>query len=665
MSKTSKIILMVFLVAGGYIRLWIVFQPIEELVYKVIPDDSFYYFQTARHIVAGNGSTFNGTERHNGYHPAWMGIILPIFASVSDDLSLPGSDSALRGALVLGALLDVFAAFLLFQIALRLTGSDVLGILAAALHLFDPYAVFHSVDGLETSLLGVVIVSVLLISREPLSGTPITTRCAVGLGVLLGLLMLARTDAVLFAGPVLLVLLFASDNKQDALKKLVVAGMTASLIVLPWLFWGRWYVGIWGQTSASAAPYELHLAFRRAHGSLAGVPFWRAVKQQLLFGANRALTLSPLGYLLIPLFFGSALLALIRRENARRFMLFISPAIYCFLLLIVHAGWRWMPRPWYCAPLYLFLALLIPVVIGFVAGERRLSRNIFTWTTMIAFAFVFGATGYTTWTESLWPLQKRPFEMASKVRSELAASVRIGHSDAGIMGYFGPPSVANLDGTVSEPARRAIREGRLLDYCLKNDIKLVKIRDGLMLPEVMGERFQLHLYPGPLGYKEIRSDPWGQPERFEAPNGVINLREENASHYFMGGWSVPELQTDPPLVWAVAEKAEVAVTIPNWTKAIEISVMPFHHSKSKYHKMKITIDDITVASNELVPGWQKIYSSVPEDKADDQIHILKFRFDPPPEFTPAELGMWEDYRTLAVAFAQIKIVPQKNTEKEN
>src|SRR4051812_10146858 len=42
-------------------------------------DDSFYYFRTAQHIVAGDGSTFDGINFTNGYHPLWMTLLLPIF----------------------------------------------------------------------------------------------------------------------------------------------------------------------------------------------------------------------------------------------------------------------------------------------------------------------------------------------------------------------------------------------------------------------------------------------------------------------------------------------------------------------------------------------------------------------------------------------------------
>ena len=35
-------------------------------------DDAYYYFEIARRIADGGGSTFDGLNTNNGYHPLWM-----------------------------------------------------------------------------------------------------------------------------------------------------------------------------------------------------------------------------------------------------------------------------------------------------------------------------------------------------------------------------------------------------------------------------------------------------------------------------------------------------------------------------------------------------------------------------------------------------------------
>ncbi|RIK27074.1 MAG: hypothetical protein DCC54_04475, partial [Anaerolineae bacterium] len=45
-----------------------------------IRDDAYYYFKVAQNISEGLGSTFDGINPTNGYHPLWMLVCIPIFA---------------------------------------------------------------------------------------------------------------------------------------------------------------------------------------------------------------------------------------------------------------------------------------------------------------------------------------------------------------------------------------------------------------------------------------------------------------------------------------------------------------------------------------------------------------------------------------------------------
>ncbi len=52
-------------------------------------DDAYYYFKVAQNIAEGMGSTFDGINPTNGYHPLWMVVCVPIFALARFDLILP------------------------------------------------------------------------------------------------------------------------------------------------------------------------------------------------------------------------------------------------------------------------------------------------------------------------------------------------------------------------------------------------------------------------------------------------------------------------------------------------------------------------------------------------------------------------------------------------
>ena len=44
----------------------------ERLLTRITVDDAFYYLRTAQELGLGNGSTFDGINSTNGYHPLWL-----------------------------------------------------------------------------------------------------------------------------------------------------------------------------------------------------------------------------------------------------------------------------------------------------------------------------------------------------------------------------------------------------------------------------------------------------------------------------------------------------------------------------------------------------------------------------------------------------------------
>jgi hypothetical protein len=122
-----------------------------------VRDDAYYYFKVAQNISEGHGSTFDGINLTNGYHPLWTLVCVPIFALARFDLILP-----LRILLVVMAALSVAAAILLFRLLKKPVGTPI-AMLAAAYWGLD--MTIHGIitqQGLET---GLVALSVILFLR--------------------------------------------------------------------------------------------------------------------------------------------------------------------------------------------------------------------------------------------------------------------------------------------------------------------------------------------------------------------------------------------------------------------------------------------------------------------------------------------------------------------
>jgi hypothetical protein len=158
-----------------------------------IRDDAYYYFKVAQNISEGRGSTFDGINRTNGYHPLWLWVNIPIFALARFDLILP-----LRILLVFMSALWAGAAILFY----RLIGKvfhPAIGAIAAFFWVFSRDILFRVYQqGLES---GIAIFFLLLFlyrlsEIERFQAAPLPRRSLIELGVLAVAVLFSRLDLV-------------------------------------------------------------------------------------------------------------------------------------------------------------------------------------------------------------------------------------------------------------------------------------------------------------------------------------------------------------------------------------------------------------------------------------------------------------------------------------
>src|SRR5689334_10606663 len=110
-------------------------------------DDAYYYFKVAQNITQGKGSTFDGINPTNGYHPLWMVVCVPIFALARFDLILP-----LRILLMVMAGFNAATAVLIYRLA-KSNLSHAVALIAAPFWSFSFYIHYVIYEfGLETPL---------------------------------------------------------------------------------------------------------------------------------------------------------------------------------------------------------------------------------------------------------------------------------------------------------------------------------------------------------------------------------------------------------------------------------------------------------------------------------------------------------------------------------
>ena len=168
------------------------FGPEETLAF-LLYDDAYYYFGVARNLAAGAGSTFDGINPTNGYHPLWCWILVPIFWLIPQ--GEPGL--ALRVAAATWFLFAAAAPLLVWKLLRPSLGAGA--VLAAALFGMHPFIGngLARPNGLETPIYAVAILTFLLAFERTLSRSD--QLPGVGsfakLGLLLGVVVLARLDA--------------------------------------------------------------------------------------------------------------------------------------------------------------------------------------------------------------------------------------------------------------------------------------------------------------------------------------------------------------------------------------------------------------------------------------------------------------------------------------
>ncbi len=163
-------------------------------------DDAYYYFKVAQNISEGHGSTFDGVNPTNGYHPLWMLICIPIFALVRFDLILP-----LRLLLLVMSGLSVATGILLYRLVGRIF-TPAIGAIAALFWVFshDVLVILYQ-NGLESGIAALfVVLLVYKLYEFELSWRKdeISKKQIITLAGIAALAMFSRLDLVFFAGTV-------------------------------------------------------------------------------------------------------------------------------------------------------------------------------------------------------------------------------------------------------------------------------------------------------------------------------------------------------------------------------------------------------------------------------------------------------------------------------
>jgi len=462
----------------------------EERIVFLLYDDAYYYLGVARHLAEGAGSTFDGLNATNGYHPLWCWMLVPLVRLVPD----PGGAVRLAGLLWFALAAAVPAAL---WWALRPRSGPAGATLAAVLGGLLPWLppALARPSGLETPLYALLICVFVgtwerTVARAGLQRTFL-------LGLLLGATILARFDGGMLALAAAALLLGQRRGTQ-----LCVLALGAAIVAGPSLCWNVVRFGsplpVSGQVVAMEAAHERArlggalsarnlrhravVAFRDVPAGLAGA----AVQGTRAEGAVRRLPATAAAAVLL-LMAALAVLALRRRSPGQ------DPGSDALVLLLLfalfhgaaYAGWLWTSgearyRLYYFLPQTLGAAACAGAALGPWLWRRVPARPL-----RAALAFLLLGTlaahlvhqARLRWQEA----GNDPGPVASRhiygwLADHLPHDAVLGARDAGRLGWFAPQKVVNLDGLINDATLlAALRDGTEADYLLRSPIRYVLV----------------------------------------------------------------------------------------------------------------------------------------------------------------------------------------------
>jgi len=497
-DRLYKKIALAVLALSLIVRLGFAWQPFKFQIEKgALMDDAFYSLAVARNIALGTGLTCDGIHRTNGFQPLYVFLMVPVYRLMPDDKITP-----VYVAITILALAGVAGGWFMYRIASRRWGPGA-GLFALLLFCFSPYAIENCTNGLETSLAALfwmIAIELYLGKIRPDGGS---LRARLGLGVVLALLVFTRIDGGILAVAIALDWLFrpiegAPDMKRRV-RMITEIAITALVLYAPWAIYNQVSFGSVMPVSGGAVryisqmfggwelsvpvpefepghvPFSFYLGkFIYSVGALVrGNIFFPATPVVFLLGRlGTFLHVPELGawWLWLAVMMGG--FALARWVEREMDVLFIAIGLTLIAYsAYVFAHWFFYR---YFYPIELCLLLLSAAVFKFmmerIAARARVPALIVI---ALVFAFIFYKSGKVIYGHTTDDKIVTYYSLAMQINENLPEDARVGAFQSGAIGYFADRTVINLDGAVNGDALKAMKEKRMMDYIIGQEIDYV------------------------------------------------------------------------------------------------------------------------------------------------------------------------------------------------
>jgi hypothetical protein len=472
-SRTEKQALGCIVVFVLITRILLIFRPESQIYSLPYSEDGFYLFSCAEHIAHGDGFTCDGKQPTNGVQPLLVIFYVPFFLLAGMNKLL-----AVKLSFMLVALFDSASALLIATLVRLLQKKREIIFhswlsppIIAAMCWAGLYTVFvHTANGLETGLYSMLLLAVLfyyaILSRMRKEGGPIKIRQWIFLGVLLGITVLSRIDAVFL---VIAIAFYEQYTfKSKGFLQAALISFFAFIISSPWWWYNYTYFGnIMPQSGISESlgiPLRINLQDFALHmGELLTLFFF--------FPTDKFSAWFSFGWFLAIL---AGIYFLVRKYRPQKYLndsykltpltpYLIFCGLLCFIYVFFFNASYFYPR--YFQPiriLWLMLfAFLAPEIFRILKGYYT-KRKIFLIACIAVFSLSLTAFSIRKYSNLFLISKENPFYLTGKWALQ-HPSERIGMLQSGLTGFIAP-NVVNLDGKVNFGALAALRKRDLGAY---------------------------------------------------------------------------------------------------------------------------------------------------------------------------------------------------------
>lgn len=486
--KHSKGILLTVMVLGLLIRFGFIYLGPEKLLSIATEDDAYYYAELAENIASGKGITYDGLTPSAGFHPLFAFIFTIGFILFKTELG------PIYFMYLVNSLFMIISALLLFIILRRY--SLIAAVLSSTFFIFNPYIIYFSINGMETSVYIMFFLLTVLFYLKIKNDLTYTFKSGLLLGILISLVYLSRADGLFLAVLIFLdqvYLLFKARKYSHVLSRdnilfFLSVALGFLIVSAPWILFNIINFGSI-QPDSNIAIKVLEYSKNFPDGITLEGYLFQAIKQvialflvlMMMSGFGKFYILSADGYLnIFHVAFSVVFLALVSlilfyhkqrffsyiiRMKDTTFLLFLPLLFLYYPLVLLRGAW-----PRYFAILLVLAIVILAIILSFVYSF--LSMNLakilcIIYCIFYVMCFIFLITNlHQSW-------QSEFYDAARWLQENTTADSVIGSPDSGIFGYFSHRRIINLDGVMNRNAAIARKNDQIMEYILSQDIDYI------------------------------------------------------------------------------------------------------------------------------------------------------------------------------------------------